>query len=72
MSRKKAKKAFDEKAYDEALKIADVIHIGVAKDETEFAYKDIEQVIALQERMVHVEAEMVPKVVIMGARHGTK
>lgn len=68
MSRSKAKKLFDREAYDSMIEEKDILHIGVAADETELAYKDIEQVIALQDRMVEVEAEMVPKVVIMGAK----
>jgi hypothetical protein len=47
----------------------DILHFGLEPDETCFAYKDIERVIALQAGiLVEVVARMTPKVVIMGGR----
>ena len=46
----------------------DILHIGMAPDETLLAYKDIEHVMALQADLVKPVARMKPVVVIMGGR----
>ncbi|KAA3646422.1 MAG: RtcB family protein [Chloroflexi bacterium] len=68
-SRTEAKKRHDQAAYKDALQKNDVLHFGVAQDETYQAYKDIEDVIAAQEGvLVNTVAKMYPKVVIMGGK----
>ena len=68
-SRTEAKKRHDQTAYEDAVKNNDVLHFGVAQDETYQAYKDIEDVIAAQEgKLIKTVAKMYPKVVIMGGK----
>jgi len=65
-SRKKARAAFDQKEFEDYMQEMDIYYEGVKPDETWRAYKDIEKVIAQQEKMVRIEAEMFPSVVFMG------
>ena len=66
-SRKEAKRRHDEQAFLQHMAAQDILHFGLAPDETFQAYKDIEMVIGLQaDVLVEVVAKMTPKVVIMG------
>lgn len=69
-SRSKAKDDIREmgrKVFEQAMKKADILHFGIADDETSFAYKDPEEVMALQDGVVcNVVARMKPKIVVMG------
>ncbi len=66
-SRTKAKKNHNDKAYRKFLKEKDILTIGVATDETNQCYKDIDRVMHLQEgKLVESVAIMQPRVVIMG------
>lgn len=66
-SRKEAKRRHDEQAFLQHMAAQDILHFGLAPDETFQAYKDIEMVIGLQAGvLVEVIARMTPKVVIMG------
>lgn len=68
-SRTEARRRHDEAAFRSHMQRADILHFGLAPDETFQAYKDIEMVLELQ-RGVLVEpvARMMPKVVIMGGK----
>jgi len=65
-SRTEAKKRHNEKAFDE--RMANILHYGVAPDETFMAYKDINEVMSKQQDLIEVVATMHPKVVIMGGK----
>jgi tRNA-splicing ligase RtcB len=67
-SRTEAKKRHDPAAYDELIQRQQVRAYGVTPDETAFAYKDIEQVMAAQSEIVEPVAEMTPVIVVMGGR----
>jgi tRNA-splicing ligase RtcB len=66
-SRTQAKALHDEEAFRRHMAQQDILHFGLAPDETFQAYKDIEMVIGLQRgTLVRPLARMLPKVVIMG------
>jgi len=66
-SRTQAKKNHREDEYRKFLKEKDILTIGVARDETNQCYKDIDRVMDLQEgTLVETVAKMQPRVVIMG------
>lgn len=65
-SRTQAKKVHDKEMY--ADQKYGIIHYSVAKDETEQAYKSIEQVMARQTDLVEIVTRLHPKVVIMGGK----
>lgn len=67
-SRSDAKSRHDEKAYQEITRATNVTHLGVARDETLFAYKDIERVMSLQGDLVKPIAKLHPEIVIMGGK----
>jgi tRNA-splicing ligase RtcB len=68
-SRTEAKQRFVKDQFDEHMKEWDVLHIGVAPDESPFAYKDINRVMEKQEGiLVRTVAEMKPAIVIMGGK----
>ncbi len=49
------------------MKKADILHFGIADDETSFAYKNPAEVMALQDGVVcNVVATMKPRIVVMG------
>jgi len=66
LSRTKAKKEFDQAKHDESME--GVLEIGVGHDESPFAYKDIHRVMKLSDDLLNVEAEMYPKIVVMGGK----
>lgn len=66
-SRTQAKKNHNEKIYRQFLRDMDILTIGVARDETNQCYKNINRVMNLQEEtLVESVAVMQPRVVIMG------
>jgi tRNA-splicing ligase RtcB len=66
-SRTQAKAQHDEAAFMQHMEAQDILHFGLASDETFQAYKDIEMVIGLQRGvLVKPLAKMLPKVVLMG------
>src|SRR5699024_7035480 len=65
-SRTQAKKNHDEEAYQRYVHEKDILTIRVANDETYQCYKDISRVMILQQDLVDVVAEMIPRVVVMG------
>jgi len=68
-SRTQAKKEHDEKRFQKHMTQSDILHFGLAPDETFMAYKDIEMVIGLQDGvLIEPLARMAPRVVIMGGR----
>ncbi len=67
MSRNEAKKRFSKKDLDHFLKKAGIELIGGDIDESPFAYKNIEKVMALQEELVNIIAIFYPKIVRMSA-----
>lgn len=68
-SRTEAKKRHEKSKFDDHMNEWDVLHIGVAPDESPFAYKDINRVMGQQEGLlVTTVAEMKPSVVIMGGK----
>ena len=68
-SRTEAKRRYEESKFREHMERWDVLHVGVAPDESPFAYKDINRVMAKQEGiLVNTIAEMRPVVVIMGGK----
>lgn len=68
-SRTQAKKAHDEKRFQKHMTEGDILHFGLAPDETFMAYKDIEMVIGLQTGvLIDPIARMTPRVVIMGGK----
>jgi tRNA-splicing ligase RtcB len=53
--------------FERAMKKADILHFGIADDETSFAYKNPDEVMALQDGVVcNVVATMKPRIVVMG------
>ena len=68
-SRTEAKKRHDANAFNKHMAENDIIHFGLAADETLAAYKDIEKVIDLQDGvLLEKVGVMQPKVVIMGGK----
>jgi len=68
-SRSEAKKRFNPKAFQEHMKREGILFSGVAPDEAFSAYKDIHEVIGVQEGvLVDIVAEMRPVVVRMGGQ----
>jgi tRNA-splicing ligase RtcB len=66
-SRTEAKRRHDAKAFARHMERQDILHLGLAPDETYQAYKDIETVMALQDGvLVRRLARLTPKVVLMG------
>lgn len=65
MSRSQAKKQFQAKELQEMLNEKGVVLIGGGLDESPLAYKDINEVMQLQEDMVDILAEFKPKIVRM-------
>jgi tRNA-splicing ligase RtcB len=65
-SRSVAKQKHNATEFAEWMTGHDILHIGVAADETLAAYKDIDEVMALQKELVVPIAEMSPVAVIMG------
>jgi tRNA-splicing ligase RtcB (3'-phosphate/5'-hydroxy nucleic acid ligase) len=68
-SRSDAKKKHDEELYQMHMAENDIIHIGVAPDETFMAYKDIHRVMELQSDLVDIVAVMQPSIVMMGGKN---
>jgi hypothetical protein len=65
-SRTEARRRHDEAAFLSRMEEADILHFGLAPDETYQAYKDIEMVIGLQNGvLVRPVARMHPKVVLI-------
>lgn len=68
-SRSQAKREHNETRFQEHMATNDILHFGLAPDETFMAYKDIEMVMAQQAGvLVEPLARMVPRVVIMGGQ----
>ena len=68
-SRSEAKRQHDEGRFQKHMAQSDILHFGLAPDETFMAYKDIEMVIGLQDGvLIEPIARMTPRVVIMGGR----
>jgi tRNA-splicing ligase RtcB len=68
-SRTEAKKRHDATAFKKRMEELDIRYVGVAPDETLFAYKDIDRVMRLQEGItVDTFARMMPVAVVMGGR----
>lgn len=68
-SRSQAKREHDEARFQKHMRESDILHFGLAPDETFMAYKDIEMVIALQDGvLIEPVARMTPRVVIMGGK----
>jgi tRNA-splicing ligase RtcB (3'-phosphate/5'-hydroxy nucleic acid ligase) len=67
-SRSEAKRRHDPERFRRLMAKADILHYGVAPDETAFAYKDIRRVMEMQRDIVDVVAEMHPSIVVMGGR----
>ncbi len=68
-SRTEAKRRHEASKFKEHMDEWDVLHIGVAPDESPFAYKDINRVMSQQEGvLVTTIAEMKPSIVIMGGK----
>jgi tRNA-splicing ligase RtcB len=68
-SRTEAKKRHDATAFKKRMEELDIRYVGVAPDETLFAYKDIDRVMSLQEGItVDTFARMMPVAVVMGGR----
>ena len=66
-SRTKAKQQHNEVSYKKLIKNADILAIGVSKDETNQCYKDIDDVMKYQEgSLVRSIGSLFPRVVIMG------
>ena len=65
MSRSQAKKQFQARELQEMLNEKGVVLIGGGLDESPLAYKDINEVMQLQEEMVDILAEFKPKIVRM-------
>jgi tRNA-splicing ligase RtcB (3'-phosphate/5'-hydroxy nucleic acid ligase) len=66
MSRTRAKKEFDATRFQERMR--DILYIGVDKDESYLAYKDINAVMHAQSECVQPTHIMHPVVVIMGGK----
>ena len=68
-SRTEAKKRHNADEFEAHMGHRDILHYGLATDETPFAYKDIEEVIGLQEGvLLNRVARLEPKVVVMGGK----
>ena len=67
-SRTEAKKRHDQEFFDYWMSELDVMHFGLAPDETFMAYKDINRVMDLQQDLVRPVAKLIPRVVIMGGK----
>jgi len=67
-SRNEAKAKYKKHIVDAHMKDYDILGIGINKDETLMAYKDIEHVMDLQKDLVSPVARMLPKVVIMAGK----
>ncbi|MEM7034444.1 MAG: RtcB family protein, partial [Chloroflexota bacterium] len=68
-SRTEAKRRHDAALFDEWMREHDIVHKGVAPDETLLAYKDIETVIGLQkDTLIDIVAQMRPVAVRMGGK----
>ncbi|MEM7134170.1 MAG: RtcB family protein [Chloroflexota bacterium] len=68
-SRSQAKREHDESRFQKHMNRNDILHFGLAPDETFMAYKDIEMVIDLQDGvLIEPIARMTPRVVIMGGK----
>ena len=68
-SRSEARRQHDEARFSRHMARQDILHFGLAPDETMFAYKDIEMVIEQQQGvLIEPVARMTPKVVIMGGK----
>ncbi len=68
-SRTQAKKEHKQDEFAEHMKENDILHFGLNTDETYQAYKDIDEVIAVQEGiLLETVATLDPKVVIMGGK----
>lgn len=68
-SRTEAKRQHDEARFQQHMTASDILHFGLAPDETFMAYKDIEMVIGLQAGLlIEPIARMTPRVVIMGGQ----
>ena len=68
-SRTQAKELHDEEMFQNIMVDQDILHSGLAKDETVQAYKDIDQVMEHQEGiLVNTIGVLEPKVVIMGGQ----
>lgn len=71
-SRTAARKQFDSSGFARRMQAQDILHFGVAPDESWEAYKDIEEVIRAQAEAGLLEPliRMEPKIVIMGGEKG--
>lgn len=68
-SRSDAKRQHDEARFQRHMNEQDILHFGLAPDETFMAYKDIEMVMGLQDGvLVEPVARLTPRVVIMGGK----
>ncbi len=68
-SRSEAKRQHDEARFQRHMAANNILHFGLAPDETFMAYKDIEMVIGLQDGvLIEPLARMTPRVVIMGGQ----
>lgn len=67
-SRTEAKRRHDQEFFDYWMSELDVMHFGLAPDETFMAYKDINRVMDLQKDLVRPVAKLIPRVVIMGGK----
>lgn len=67
-SRTQAKKNIDRDAFHKLITEKDIVTVGIAADETNQAYKDIERVISLQvkDKVILPIAHLEPKIVMMG------
>ena len=72
MSRTRAMEAVSDKQFKEEVEKHGVKLLGGGKDESPFAYKDIEEVMQSQKALVDVVGKFTPKIVKMdGAKHKT-
>ncbi|HRG83446.1 MAG TPA: RtcB family protein, partial [Chitinophagaceae bacterium] len=70
MSRTRAMEAVSDKQFKEEVEKHGVKLLGGGKDESPFAYKDIEEVMQSQKALVDVVGKFTPKIVKMdGAKH---
>lgn len=68
-SRTEAKRQHDENRFQTHMAQNDIMHFGLAPDETFMAYKDIDMVMGLQDGvLIEPVARMDPRVVIMGGK----
>ena len=67
-SRTDARKRFDAAAFERHMKAKDILGIGIARDESWRAYKDIDEVIRYQVEagLLEVIMRLEPKIVVMG------